>query len=896
MGIFDWILGDPNKKFIKKILPIVEKINAFEPEISALSDEELKNKTPYFKEIIAKRVEKGEKEADILDSLLPEAYAVVREVSKRTMNMRHFDVQLIGGVVLHQGKVSEMKTGEGKTLVATLPVYLNALLDKGVHLVTVNDYLAKRDADWMGPIYDFLGMSVGVIQHDASFLFNQKEVQEEEETEETKGRQLKFRLKRVSRREAYAADITYGTNNEYGFDYLRDNMVISLEQMVQRDLHFAIVDEVDNILIDEARTPLIISGPAEESNEMYQTFARMVPKLDEKADYNVDEKMKAVTLTEEGINHVENLLGIKNIYEERGIKEVHHLEEALKAQILFKKDRDYVVKNGEVIIVDEFTGRLMPGRRYSRGLHQAIEAKEGVEIKRESKTIATITFQNYFRLYQKLAGMTGTATTEAEELASIYKLDVVQIPTNKSVVRKDHNDLVYKTEEGKFEAVVNDIKDRNEKGQPVLVGTISVERSEYLSQLLTQKGVAHNVLNAKNHEKESEIVAKAGQKGAVTIATNMAGRGTDIKLGESVTDLGGLHILGTERHESRRIDNQLRGRAGRQGDSGSSQFFVSLEDDLMRIFGSDKIKGMMERFGFPEDQPIEHKWITSSIEGAQKKVEGYNFDIRKSVVDYDDVMNKHREAIYKKRRMILSQTDLKKEMLKIINLAIRHIVTTHTAGIGSDWNLKEINENMATIAGSYYTEQDLGKYENPEGVYDHLIEVIDKCYEQKEKEVTPEIMRQLEKLVMLRIIDNLWQDHLDEMEYLRTGVGLRGYGQRDPLLEYKEESYKLYKQLLWSIDDEIAKTIFKVTILRQQAEPPKGQEVKREAPTIPSSGTNQERGNDSSVRTYSRSNNSNSRPGQTGKVSTVTRDEPKVGRNDSCPCGSGKKYKKCHGR
>ncbi|MFZ5391976.1 MAG: preprotein translocase subunit SecA [Patescibacteria group bacterium] len=899
MNIINWIFGDPNVKEIKKLQPLVDKINGWEAEISGLSDDELKGKTDYFKKIIAERLVKGEEQEKILNDLLPEAYAVVREASKRTIGLRHFNVQMIGGIVLHQGKISEMKTGEGKTLVATLPLYLNALTGKGCHLVTVNDYLAKRDADWMGEVFYFLGLSTGVIVHDQSFIFDPGAVREEEETVETKGKQLKFRLKQVTRKDAYNADITYGTNNEYGFDYLRDNMVIELSQMVQRELNYAIVDEVDNILIDEARTPLIISGPAEESNEMYQQFASLVTKLNENTDYNVDEKMRAVSLTEEGISHVENLLGVKNVYEEKGIKTVHHLEEALKAQILFKVDKDYVVKNGEIIIVDEFTGRLMPGRRYSRGLHQAIEAKEGVEIKRESKTIATITFQNYFRIYKKLAGMTGTAVTEAEELAAIYKLDVILIPTNKEVVRKDLNDLIYKTEEGKFNAVAADIKEKNSKGQPVLVGTISVEKSETLSDLLTRQGIQHNVLNAKNHERESDIVALAGQKGAVTIATNMAGRGTDIKLGEGVEDLGGLHIIGTERHESRRIDNQLRGRSGRQGDPGSSQFYTSLEDDLMRIFGSDKIKGLMEKFGFPEDQPIEHKWITSSIEGAQKKVEGYNFDIRKSVVDYDDVMNKHRTAIYKKRRMILENANLKEEMQKIIRQDIESIVNTHTSGIQAEWNLKEINENFKTIVGAYFVPQDLSKFDNPQGIIDHLYEQAILYYDHKEKELTPEVMRRLEKLVMLRIIDNLWQDHLDEMDYLRTGVGLRGYGQRDPLIEYKEEAYKLYQQLLFQINDQISKTIYKVTILQAPTQPVKGQEIKREAAPI-TPGNSQNSGTEGNVRTYSRSGSSASLPQQTkanptGKAATVTRSQPKVGRNDPCPCGSGKKYKKCHG-
>ncbi|MFA4930908.1 MAG: preprotein translocase subunit SecA [Patescibacteria group bacterium] len=893
MNILNWIFGDPNEKEIKKMQPVVEAINGWEEKIGALSDEELKAKTEYFRAQIANRRDNGEEEGKILDDLLPEAYAVVREAAKRVLGMRHFDVQLIGGIVLHQGKIAEMKTGEGKTLVATLALYLNALSGQGCHLVTVNDYLARRDADWMGPIFDFLELKVGVIQHRESFLFDINAFEQKEETEETRGQQLQFRLKKCSRGEAYAADITYGTNNEYGFDYLRDNMVVDIGQMAQRELHFAIVDEVDNILIDEARTPLIISGPGEEVSAMYQQFSRIVPQLKAEADYNVDEKMKAVSLTEDGINHVERLLGVKNIYEERGIKTVHHLEEALKAQILFKKDRDYVVKNGEIVIVDEFTGRMMPGRRYSRGLHQAIEAKEGVEIKRESKTIATITFQNYFRLYKKLAGMTGTAVTEAEELGAIYKLDVIVIPTNKPVVRQDSNDLIYKTEEGKFNAVAEVIKQKHEAGQPVLVGTISVEKSETLSDLLTRTGVPHNVLNAKHHEKESQIVSKAGVKGAVTIATNMAGRGTDIKIDDEVKELGGLHIMGTERHESRRIDNQLRGRSGRQGDPGSSQFFVSLEDDLMRIFGSDKIKTMMETFGFPEDQPIEHKLITNSIEGAQKKVEGYNFDLRKSVVDYDDVMNKHREAIYKKRREILGHDNLKDQLLEIIKADIDNIVTTHTTGDKSGWDLKEINENLKTIAGSYWQDEDLTKFENPMGITDYLYEKVLAYYEQKEKDLTPEVMRRLEKLVMLKIIDNLWQDHLDEMDYLRTGVGLRGYGQRDPLIEYKHEAYNLYQQLLLNINDQIAKTIFKVTIIKQPLNPLQGKEVKPDAASISR--------RDATVKTYSRAGSNATLPqptqaAPTGKTPTIKRDQPKVGRNDPCPCGSGKKYKKCHGR
>jgi preprotein translocase subunit SecA len=906
MGFIELIFGDPSKKEIKRLQPLVNQINAFESELEKLSDEELAAKTDYFRQSVEERRKTGEDDRKILDALLPEAYAVVREVSRRVLKMRHYDVQLFGGIVLHQGKITEMKTGEGKTLVATLPIYLNALLGKGCHLVTVNDYLARRDADWMGDIYHFLGMSVGVIQHDESFLFDPEAFEAQEETEETIGKQLAFRLRKCSRQQAYAADITYGTNNEFGFDYLRDNMVVEKEQMVQRELYYAIVDEVDNILIDEARTPLIISGPGDEVSEMYQQFARIVPKLKENADYTVDEKMKAVSLTEDGIVHLEKILGIKNVYEEKGIKTVHHLEEALKAHILFKKDRDYVVKNGEILIVDEFTGRLMPGRRYSRGLHQAIEAKEGVEIKRESKTIATITFQNYFRLYKKLAGMTGTATTEAEELHSIYKLDVVVIPTNMPVVREDKNDLIYKTVNGKFIAVAEDIKARQAKGQPVFVGTISVEKSEILSDMLTQVGVPHSVLNAKHHEKESQIVARAGEKGMVTIATNMAGRGTDIKLGPEVVELGGLHIIGTERHESRRIDNQLRGRSGRQGDPGSSQFFVSMEDDLMRIFGSEKIKGLMDTLGLPEDQPIEHKMLTGSIETAQKKVESYNFDIRKSVVDYDDVMNKHREAIYKRRREILHNQNLREAMLKIIQDAIGEMVRIHASGDQANWNLAEINENLRTVAGHYYSDQDLDKFDRPEQISSHLTELVAGYYEAKEKEITPEVMRQLEKLVMLRIIDNLWQDHLDEMDYLRTGVGLRGYGQRDPLIEYKEEAYKLYQQLIASINDQIAKTIFKVTIIKQPLAPVRGMAVKQDAPSLPLAAPRPETtgmaGGDTEVKTYQRSGGagaplpSETKAAPTGPTRTVTREDPKVGRNDPCPCGSGKKYKKCHGK
>ena len=782
MSVITKILGDANEKYLKKLRPVVSEINFLELKFEKFSDEELKEKTKEFKE----RLGKGE----IIDEMLPEAFALVREAAKRTLTQRHFDVQLIGGIVLHQGKIAEMKTGEGKTLAATLPLYLNALEGKGAFLVTVNDYLAKRDAVWMGQIYQALGLSVGCIVHEGAYIYNpgyqpeiqdpKKEIQNKERDKERdlKGgfKVIESYLKPCTRKDAYLADITYGTNNEFGFDYLRNNMVYDLSQQTQRDFNYAIIDEVDSILIDEARTPLIISAPDMESSKFYQEFAGITPKLNSQADYQIDEKMRAVTLTEEGINKVEKILGVGNIYEERGIKYLHHLEQALRAQVIFKKDRDYVVKNGQVIIVDEFTGRLLPGRRYSGGLHQAIEAKEKVMVQPESMTLASITFQNYFRMYKKLAGMTGTAATSAEEFDKVYGLEVVIIPTHKPMIRQDSADRVYKTEKGKFAAVVNDIKTRHKTGQPVLVGTTSIEKNEYLGKLLDREGISHKILNAKHHEQEGEIIAQAGKKGAITIATNMAGRGVDIILGgnppkeeetEEIIESGGLYVIGTERHEARRIDNQLRGRSGRQGDPGSSCFFISLEDDLLRIFGGERIKKLMGVLKIPEDQPIEAGMISGVIESAQSKIEGMNFDLRKHILEYDDVMNKHREVIYKKRKEILEKAQ---------NSELKHQIL-----------------EMVKRAG--YSEED---------------------YRKKEKEIGEDKMPQVEKIVALRILDMLWLEHLENMDYLRDSVRLRAYGQRDPLIEYKSEGHKMFQALLNRIESGIANTILKVGISEEQ--------------------------------------------------------------------------------
>jgi preprotein translocase subunit SecA len=818
MSILDSLFGGSNEREVKHALDVVQTINGLEEKYKKMKDADFPRETDALK----KRLADGES----LDDILPEAFALVREASRRKTELRPFDVQLVGGIVLHEGKISEMKTGEGKTLVATLPAYLNALTGEGVHIVTVNDYLARRDAGWMGPIYHLLGISTGVIVHESGLLYD-PDYSHDELDDKTK------HLRPVERKDAYIADITYGTNNEFGFDYLRDNMVTVKEQRVQRSRNFAIVDEVDSILIDEARTPLIISAPAEESTDKYYQFAKIIPQLKAEEDYTVDEKLKAASLTDSGIAKIERILGMGNVYEEGGIEIVHHIEQALRAQTLYHRDRDYVVREGEVIIVDEFTGRLMQGRRYSEGLHQAIEAKEDVQIQQESMTLATITFQNYFRLYKKLAGMTGTAATEAEEFSKIYELDVVEIPTNKPMVRKDLHDSVYKSEAGKYKAAVREIKQLHEAGKPVLVGTISIEKSEYLSQLLHKEKVPHTVLNAKFHEKEAMIISKAGEKGGVTIATNMAGRGTDIKLADGVADSGGLHILGTERHESRRIDNQLRGRAGRQGDPGSTQFLVSLEDDLMRLFGSERVAGMMDRLGMEEDMPIEHGLITRSIESAQRKVEGRNFDIRKNLVEYDDVMNKHREVIYDRRNEIVDEKDIREEIIDTINRRLSAHIHDATADPDPDnWDIEGLYTAVAQVlpADKQSTITEMKKFTAVEQLEEYLHGFARALYEEREKTFGEPNMRIIERAVSLRTIDLLWVEHLDAMEHLRDGIGLRGYGQRDPLIEYKQESYSMFEQLLDAIDDGIANTIFRVTITQappqtQRAEPEGAEET-----------------------------------------------------------------------
>jgi len=864
-----------------KLKPIASEINNLEPTISKLSDEELKAKTEEFK----KRLEKGEK----TDDLLPEAFAVVREAACRVDGKRLFDVQLLGGITLHEGKIAEMKTGEGKTHTATTAVYLNALEGRGVHVITVNDYLAKRDTNWMGPIYHFLGLSVGCIQHDASFIYEPKVRDSDEVSVEMEN------LQPVSRQVAYAADITYGTNNEFGFDYLRDNMVQDLNQMVQRELNYAIVDEVDSILIDEARTPLIISAPDTESTKLYRRFAQIVPRLKEDEDFTVDHKMRAISLTEKGIGKVEGMLGIGNIYDISKISYVHQLEQALKANILFKRDRDYVVRDEQVIIVDDFTGRLMPGRRYSEGLHQAIEAKENVEVQKESRTLATITFQNYFRMYKKLAGMTGTALTSAEEFAKVYNLDVIPIPTNVPMIREDLPDVVYKTEQGKFKAVIEEIKHRHEKGQPVLVGTIAIEKSEALSEMLSQSGVQHEVLNAKNHEREALIVAKAGERKAVTIATNMAGRGTDIKLGDSVVGLGGLHILGTERHEARRIDNQLRGRSGRQGDPGSSQFFVSLEDELMRRFGGDRVKNIMDRLGLPEDQPIENRIISKSIESAQSKIEGFNFDIRKHVLEYDDVINKQREVIYKKRKEILSKESLKDEIIGMIEEEIEQVVGLYTAGHAEDWSMGEIKDALGQIFP--ISEESFKKLielkrskshandaQKVSAVIEFLKGLAKEAYGKKEQEITPEIMRQIERAMYLRAIDTFWMNHLDDIDYLREGIGLRGYGQRDPLVEYKKEAFLLFQNLMAAIRSAVITNIFKVGIIKEEPAPQRN--VLEGA---------KYQGAEEAPAQFGAVKEGEEKKSSASQSQTIV-NKTEIGRNQPCPCGSGKKYKRCCGK
>ena len=897
--LLNFVFGSKNDREIKALMPIVERINSLEGGLTPLSDHALADKTQAFK----KRLDAGE----TLDDVLPEAFAVCREMSQRKLNMRHFDVQLIGGMILHKGRISEMKTGEGKTLVATLPLYLNALEGKGAHLVTVNDYLAKRDAQWMGVLYHALGLSVGVIQHDASFLFDP--------TYDAADKRLQH-LRPCTRPEAYRADITYGTNNEYGFDYLRDNLIVSdLSQCVQRELNFAIVDEVDSILIDEARTPLIISGPTDQTTDLYYRINAIIPQLKIERDYTIEEKTKTASLTEDGNVRVEKLLGVDNMYDPANMDLVHHVVKALQAHALYKRDVDYVVKEGEVIIVDEFTGRLMPGRRWSDGLHQAVEAKEGVKIANENQTLASVTFQNYFRMYKKLGGMTGTADTEAAEFAKIYNLDVNVVPTNRKMIRLDYADVVYRTEKEKFAAIVEEIKECHERGQPVLVGTISIEKSERLAGLLSRNGVKHNVLNAKQHEREAEIVAQAGRKGAVTIATNMAGRGTDILLGgnpdfmfkqvlyreenlpddrklavyeeikaecekdkQEVVSLGGLHILGTERHESRRIDNQLRGRSGRQGDPGTSRFYLSLEDDLMRIFASERVSQLMLKLGMEEGVPIEHGMVTRAIANAQKKVEAHNFDIRKQLLEYDDVMNKQREVIYQHRRAVLGGTNLKDDIHDMIEGVVDSALNVYCPAeqYPEEWDLKGLTEMMQGQFGLDITQ---GKSDSGESLRelgrDALVEDLKKhahaAYERKEQELGSDLVRFLEKTFMLQVIDHHWKDHLLAMDHLRDGIGLRGYGQKDPLIEYKREGYDLFAGMMERIKSDSLERLFLVQAAKGEAPPP----------PVPSAPPPMR------LRL--------NRGDEPAPPQTVHRSNEKVGRNDPCPCGSGKKYKKCHG-
>jgi len=874
MGLFGAVLGDSNERVVKKLAPLAEEITMLENKLGQFSDAQLREKTEELKN----RLKKGEKPDDVL----PEAFSLVRESSKRTLGQRHFDAQLVGGAILHRGQIAEMRTGEGKTLAATLPAYLNALTEEGVHIVTVNDYLARRDTVWMGQIYHLLGLSVGCLNHEQAFVYDPTYQQEKIQNSETDGERdterdtigsfkvIESYLRPVSRAQAYAADITHGTNNEFGFDYLRSNMAYQPDQVIQkRLLSYAIIDEVDSILIDEARTPLIISAPDENSTKMYQEFSRIIPHLRENEHFNIDEKMRAATLTEEGIGKVEKILGVSNIYEERGIRLVHHLEQALRAQVLFRRDRDYVVKDGEVIIVDEFTGRLMPGRRYSGGLHQAIEAKEGVQVQQESRTLATITFQNYFRMYKKIAGMTGTAVTNAEEFHKVYKLDVVVVPTNKPMIRKDLPDRIYKTEEAKFNAIVEEIKTRNTKGQPILVGTVSIEKNEYLGALLKREGISHEILNAKHHEREAEIIAQAGRFGAVTIATNMAGRGVDIILGgnpslpdeaDKIREVGGLHVIGTERHEARRIDNQLRGRSGRQGDPGSSQFFLSLEDDIMRIFGGDRIKNLMTTLKLPEDHPIEHSLVSKAIESAQSKIEGYNFDTRKHVLEYDDVMNVQRSTIYKERKEILSSQSVHEKIKEFFKDEIEQIVGFHAREEHYEkWNIKEIGEivmSMVPAAGDITPQ--INDIREREALRRKLLEIVEGAYERKENEIGKDVMREAEKMILLRTLDMFWMDHLEQMEHLRDSVRLRAYGQRDPLVEYKNEGHRLFKDLLVAIRVQVTRSILKVE-LKERSSAPQEREMQSRGPQKVGGG---------------------------GK---------KIGRNDPCPCGAGKKYKRCHG-
>jgi preprotein translocase subunit SecA len=878
------LLGGSNEGVIKKLNSDIDEINALEPEFERLSDDQLRAKREEFRS----RLEQGEE----LEDILPEAFAVVREASKRTLGMRHFDVQLIGGMVLHQGKIAEMRTGEGKTLVATLPVYLNSLTGKGVHLVTVNDYLARRDAQWMGAVYHMLGASVGVLQHESSYIYDP--------SIEEADRGMEY-LHRVERRDAYAADITYGTNHEYGFDYLRDNMVLDLSRRVQRPLNYAIVDEVDNILIDEARTPLIISGPAQQSPKEYQQFSRLVPNLQMGEDYTIDEKHRSAALTSEGISKIERMLNVRNIYDAANFDMVHFLENALKAHAIFQRDRDYVVQNGNVIIVDEFTGRLMNGRRYSDGLHQALEAKEGVQVQRESITYATITLQNYFRLYSKLAGMTGTASTEAEEFWKIYKLDVVEIPTNMPMIRGDESDQIYKDEKAKYRAVVKEIKECQQRGQPVLVGTTDIDKSELLSEMLKREGVTHEVLNAKQHEREANIVAQAGRPGAVTVATNMAGRGTDIVLGgnpalldipqeqwqadhDRVVKLGGLRIIGTERHEARRIDNQLRGRSGRQGDPGSSRFYVALDDELMRRFGGDTIKRFMD-WAMEDDVALENRAISKAIENAQVKTEAYHFDIRKHLVEYDDVVNTHRDIIYGEREKILSGADLKTNIQSMVESAIRDILSSYLGGkTPENWDTEGLVGEMSGIMplpSDFSAPDELQDYAYEE-IEEGFLQHVHDLYDTIEAALTPEQMRRLEREVLLRIIDSNWVLHLTSMENLRQGIGLYAYGQRDPLVMYKKEGHEKFQELQERIQSDIVRAIYNIggqaRDAQQQANHPS-----------PNGGGPRKAPPPSSKNTSIMANVVGT------KREAVPTGNQKVGRNAPCPCGSGKKYKRCHG-
>ena len=872
-----------NDREINKFRPIVAKIKSLEADMRALSDEALQGKTEEFKGRLAN--------GEALDDLLPEAFAVVRETARRVIGERHYDVQLLGGIVLNKGRITEMKTGEGKTLTSTLAIYLNALAGKGVHVVTVNDYLAKRDANWMGQVYHALGLSTScIVNQSISYRYEPKVTDTNEVTVEMEN------LLSVTRREAYAADITYGTNNEFGFDYLRDNMVSRAEEMVQREHFFAIVDEVDSILIDEARTPLIISAPDTESTKLYQQFAHVMPHLKEKEDYEVDEKMKVVTMTEDGITKAEQLLGLGNLYESGKVQYVHHLEQSLKAHAIFHRDRDYVVRDGEVIIVDDFTGRLMVGRRYSDGLHQAIEAKEGVTVQRESRTLATITFQNYFRLYKKLSGMTGTAMTSAEEFQKVYQLDTTEIPTNQPMTRDDRPDIIYKTEEAKFRAIVEKIRELRAKWQPVLVGTVAIEKSEYLSQLLIREGIEHTILNAKNHEREATIIMDAGKKGGVTIATNMAGRGTDIKLGEGARECGGLFVIGTERHEARRIDNQLRGRAGRQGDPGVSQFYVSLEDELMRRFGGDKLKSLMTSLGLPDDEPIQNKIISNTIESAQKKIEGFNFDIRKHVLEYDDIMNKQREVVYRRRRELLSAKDIKTETLNMIGEEAEHIVGFHSAGDEAEWEIEAIARDAGTAFAldtqairkqleTIRDDRSRDEIEKKEKMKARLLDEAKRVLGEKEGIFGADTWQAIQRSLLMRTLDMFWMNHLDEIEHLRQGIGLRGYGQRDPLVEYKREAYHLFVGLMGAIRNSFLTTIFHVEAVAQnqvdQSAVLEQSDIEyRGASESPSQFAGLEAGGGSAAEPVKRD---------------PIRNTGTVGRNDPCPCGSGKKFKKCHG-